>query len=404
MTNHILSGGPLAKELVQIRKVFHYSESVVARLSFYYGVFRAMRLIEALRRPTKNLAVRVNTMRASPDKVIEELKNAGIKAMPSRIYRDVIFVQIEGPFQVKKVDKEIVVKDKSAEGIMLGANLYAPGVLEIDEGINIGDEVNIVTRFGEIIAYGISKISSSEKVMKGLVAEITESIYRMPNLKTLRSFAIGDAYPASLASTEAIKWFGPTENERILCISPSIEDLAYIIQLTEGEADIMVISKTDLEEIKIRDALRKMRMDKFERRIRWHAIDYKYVRFDPESFDAVFLTPRNSKIGLRPRISGFLKEEDIISLSRDTKRLLDKVVPALRSGGRLLYAVPSLDPAEGEFINLYLMNNWKLRPRLGDLRWGSHGIKEIPGGDKTLRVYPDIHDDIGFFAVLAYKE
>lgn len=403
MNRLLLSGGPLNKELVALRKQYHYSESIIARLSFFYGVFRAIKIIEALRKPTKKLAIRVNTMRVSPDRLIEELNEAGIQAFPSKIYRDVIFVKIEGPFEVKKVDKKIVVKDKSAEGVMLGANLYAPGLLEMDPNIKIGDEINIVTRFGEVIAYGISKVSAAEKMIKGIVAEVKESLYRMPNLKTLRSFVIGNAYPASLVATEALKWFSPKPDERILCISPSAEDLAYILQLVRGEADITVISKTDLEEIRVREVIRKMRLEEYEKRIRWHTVDYKYVRFDPEAFDAIFLSPRNSKIGLRPRITGFIKEEDIIILARETRRLLDKVIPALRKGGRLLYAVPSLDPAEGEFIVKYLINNWDLKPKAGDYRWGSPGIKDVPGGDKALRTYPDVHDDIGYFAALLIK-
>jgi len=313
-------------------------------------------------------------------------------------------VKIKGPFKIKKVNKKIVVKDKSAEGVMLGANLYAPGILELDGNINIGDEVNIVTRFGEVIAYGISQIAASEKAIKGLIVEVKESIYKMPNLKTLKPFIMGEAYPATIIETEAIRWFSPMGGERILCVSPSVENLAYIIQLTEGNADITVISKTDLEEIKIKEGLRKMRLDRFEHRIRWHAVEYRYLRFDPNSFDCALITPRSSKIGLRPRISAFLKEEDIVSLSRDAKRLLDKVIPAIRDGGRILYAVPSLDPAEGEFIVRYLINQWGLRPVAKDYRWGTSGIKEITGGNKTLRTYPDTHDDIGFFAALLFKE
>jgi len=404
MTEKILSGGPLFREFTQIRRVYHYSEDIVARLSFFYGVFRAIKMIDALRKPTKNLAVRVNTMRTSPEKVIDDLRRTGIHAYPSKIFREIIFVKIDGPFKVKEVNKKIIVKDKSAEGVMLGANLYAPGVLEISDNIKIGDEVNIITRFGEVIAYGISQISSEEKIVKGLVVEVKESLYKMPNLKTLRPFIVGEAYPASIVATEAIKWLNPTAGERILCISPSAEDLVYIIQLTGGNADITVISKTDLEELKIKEVLRKMKLDKFERMIRWHAVDYKYLRFDPESFDVAFVTPRSSKIGLRPRISAFLKEEDILALSRDAKRLLDKVIPAIRKGGRLLYAVPSLDPAEGEFIVSYLINEWNLRPIVRDYKWGATGIKEILGGEKTLRTYPDIHDDIGFFAALLLKD
>ncbi|MHA1616008.1 MAG: PUA domain-containing protein [Candidatus Njordarchaeales archaeon] len=398
-----LVGGPISKELVNLRRQFHYSEDVILRLSVYYGIFRAIRIIKALRTPPKNLAIRVNTLRADPDRIVEELRSAGVNIYPSRVFRDVLFIRVEGPFEVKKVEKEVVVKDKSAEGILLGANLYAPGVLRVGEGVEIGDEVNVVTRFGEVIAYGISKVSHTEKNLKGIVVEVKESIYRIPNLKTLRPFMIGDAYIASMASTQALKWLNPSEDEKILCVSPSAEDLAYIIQLTHGRADITVVSKTELEDLRIREALKKMRLESFEKRIKWHVVEYKYLKLENEAFDTVIVSPRNSKIGLRPRITAFLKEEDIIRLSRLAKLLLDKIVPAVRKGGRILYMVPSLDPAEGEFITKYLIETWNLEPIKGDFRWGGRGLKEIPGGDKALRTYPDIHDDIGFFASLLQK-
>ncbi len=398
-----LIGGPINKELVNLRRKYHYSEDVIHRLAIYYGIFRAIRIIEALRKPPRNLAVRVNTLRADPDRVVDELRATGVNIYPSRIFREVLFIRVDGPFEVKKVNKKVIVKDRSAEGVLLGANLYAPGVLQIEEGVEINDEVNIVTRFGEVIAYGISKVSYLEKNLKGLVVEVKESIYRIPNLKTLRPFMAGEAYLASMAATQALRWLNPQPGENILCISPSAEDLAYLIQLTRGEGFISVVSKTELEDLRIRESLRKMKLEQYEKRIKWHVIDYKYLKLESEAFDVVILSPRSSKIGLRPRITAFLKEEDIIKLSRLTKLLLDKVVPAVKKGGRILYMVPSLDPAEGEFITKYLMNTWKLEPLKGSFRWGSVGIKEIPGGDRALRTYPDIHDDIGFYASLLQK-
>ena len=393
--------GPLAKEIRALNRKFHYSVDIVARLSFYYTIFRAARIIDALRRPPKNLAIRVNTLNTTPEKVLERVREAGINIYPSRIFDDVLFVKTEGPFDVPIVDKKIVAKDKSAEGVYLGANLYAPGVLRMDDDINIGDFVNIITRFGEVVGYGKSQVSSSEKSYKGLVVETQQSVYKAPNLKTLRTFILGDAYVASLASTQALRWLSPSEEERILCISPAVEDLVYLIQLVGGPTErISVISKTDLEEFKLREGLRKLKMESIEKTIKFYVVEYRQIKFSPNSFDVIFVTPRNSKIGIRPRLMATLTENDILSFSRDIKILLDNIVPSLVKGGRILFNTYSMDPAEGEFIVQYLINTWKLEPITKRLRWGGTGLKDIPSGDKTFRTYPDIHDDHGYFAAL----
>lgn len=395
-----VTGDVISKELVRLRRKFHYSEDVIARLSFFYSIFRAEKIIENLRKPPEFMAVRVNSLKADPKRVLEDLRATGINVRFSNIFPDVLLIKIEGPFDLPKAEKRIIAKDKSAEGVMLGANLYAPGVLEVDTSVEIGDDVIITTKFGEVVAYGTAKISAKEKARKGVVVEVKKSKYKIPNVKILRPFINGEAYLSTLASTQMLKWFAPTPDDKILCISPNAEDLVYLLQLTDGEADITVISKTDLEDVRIREGLRKMKMEFYEKRIKWHVIDYRYLNFDPESYDMAFISPRSSRIGLRPRLSAFLKEEDIIALSRDARRLLDRVVPAIRKGGRLLFTVISLDPAEGELIVRYLINNWKLKPVNKDYKWGAPGFKEIEGGEKTFRIYPDIHDDIGFFGAL----
>ncbi|MGQ4890990.1 MAG: PUA domain-containing protein [Candidatus Njordarchaeia archaeon] len=397
----VFTEGPLSKEIRGMNSRFHYSVDIVARMSFYYTVFRAARLIASLRKPPKNIAIRVNTLNMSPEKVLDKIRESGIEIKPSRIFEDVLLVKVEGPFKVTMAEKRVVAKDKSAEGVYMGANLYMPGVLRMDSDIKVGDPVNVVNRFGDVVGYGVSQVSSGEKGHRGAVVEIKESPYKAPNLKTLRAFILGDAYVASLGTTQALRWLAPAGDEKILCVSPNVEDLVYLIQLVGGPSEnIAVVSKTDLEEYKLREGLRKMKLEKFENILRFYVIDYRRIKFPPKSFDAMYITPRNSKIGIRPRLSATITENEILAYSRDIKGLLDNLIPSLNDEGRLLFNTFSLDPAEGEFIVKYLVETWGLEPVVKRYRWGAPGIRDIPHGDKTLRVYPDIHDDHGYFAAL----
>ena len=176
------------KIIKEIANRYHYSPAIVARLSFWYSFPRAVSMIKALRTPPKEAVIRVNMLRSNPRYVFEELKAAGLTPQYSKLFREVLTIPIEGPNELGKIDKKIVIKDQAAEEIMMGApRLYDPGVLEIGEGIKPGDEVAIVTRFGRQIAVGISHIASGEKP-SGLVAEITNSLYFKPNLKALKVF------------------------------------------------------------------------------------------------------------------------------------------------------------------------------------------------------------------------
>ncbi len=395
---------PSTKIIRMLRDIFHYSESVIGRLAFFYGIFRAIRIIDSLRRPPKFIPIAINTFRATREKVLNDLRRAGIKIFPSKIFPEVALIAVEGPFEIPDVGKKVVVKDKSAEEIMLGANLYAPGLLEMDPDISIGDEVNIVSRFGDLIAVGISRIESGEQAMKGAIVEVTKSKYRIPNLRTLRAFTLGEAYQIPLIVYEALTWFSPEKEERILCVSPNPEDLAFIMQRTEGEAEITIVSKTELEDEKIKMELRRLKLMEYLENAEWHISDYKYIHFDRGAFDAILVRPRSSKIGLRPRISAFLKERDFIALALDAKRLLEKLVPALDEGGRMIYLNPSIDPLEGEILISYLLQNYNLVIKSKEYKWGKPGIREIYGGEKALKSYPDIMEDIGFYAALLFRE
>ena len=70
--------------------------------------------------------------------------------------------------------KRIVVKDSAVNAVCYGAKLMIPGLLRFADGIDINEEVVMITTKGEAIAVGIAQMTTSEMatVEHGVVAKI----------------------------------------------------------------------------------------------------------------------------------------------------------------------------------------------------------------------------------------
>ncbi len=395
----------LDRFLLQLQSETKYSIAVLKRLGFYYGFERMLTFIQALKRPSPFLALRVNTLKTSVPRVLAELKSVGIQARPSKVFEDVILVPIKGPEKLPIVEKKVVVKDKAGEEVMLGANLYAEGVVEMDPTITRGDPVNIVTKYGDIIAYGRATASAGT-ALKGQVVEVEKSLWNVPKIRVTRPWIRGYIYFTTLASRQAHEWLKLEDAKNVLLVTPAPDDVAHVIQEAPENANIVVISKTQLEEYRLKSNLQAMKIN--ISRIQWHVIDYKYIHLQPGYYDAIAVRPRCSKTGIRPRISCFLKEEDIISLAKTALMLLQRLIPALKKEGQLLMINTSLDPLEGEIVLSELIGGGEkeigINVELADvkIKWGDKGLTIFPVGSQCMRTYPDKHD-LGLFAALLVR-
>lgn len=57
--------------------------------------------------------------------------------------------------------KKIVVKDSAVNAICYGAKLMIPGLLRFSDGIEVGEEVVLMTTKGEAIAVGIAQVGET---------------------------------------------------------------------------------------------------------------------------------------------------------------------------------------------------------------------------------------------------
>ena len=67
----------------------------------------------------------------------------------------------------------IVVKDSAVNAICYGAQLMIPGVLRFEQGVEVGQEIVMMTTKGEAIATGIAQMTTAviASVDHGVVAD-----------------------------------------------------------------------------------------------------------------------------------------------------------------------------------------------------------------------------------------
>jgi len=103
-----------------------------------------------------------------------------------------------------------------------------------------------------------------------------------------------------------------------------------------------------------------------------------------------------------PELRYRLRPEDPARLAARQSELLARVAELVRSGGRLVYSVCSMEPEEGEHVVdafLAAQRAWTLVDPRDVLPPAAHGVC---GADGRLRTAPDLEVD-GFFAVLLQR-
>ena len=170
-----------------------------------------------MRSAGKRYFVRVNTLKITPDRVKTSLEKRGFEVAQHESIPEALWVPIEGPFEVPNSPKKVMVEKFTAESVLQGANVYAPGIVRCRK-LRIGDRVNIVDDEGEVLASGIARMNETQILTfrKGLAIEATESTYRVPSFRETQEFQDGLIYPQSLPAMLTSRILDPKPNETVL--------------------------------------------------------------------------------------------------------------------------------------------------------------------------------------------
>ncbi|MDK2870589.1 MAG: methyltransferase [Pyrococcus sp.] len=215
-----------------------YKEAFPVELQrYYYGLFgaEAEGIMKSLREPVEKYYIRVNTLKISRDKLIQELRKEGLQPKRSPYLEEGIYFERQGPNFPDDYNPKLptVVANKFAsESVYQGAQLYAPGVLKADKGIREGDQVQVRDPKGLLVGIGIARMNAKEMIIstRGIAVEVTLPKFKLPSLSELKSYEKGYFYAQSLPSMVVSHVLDPKEEELIIDMTaaPGGKNFTYI--------------------------------------------------------------------------------------------------------------------------------------------------------------------------------
>ncbi len=216
----------------------------------------------------------------------------------------------------------------------------------------------------------------------------------------LDGFAEGAFWVQDAAAALPARLLAARPGERVadLCAAPG----GKTAQLASSGADVTAVERDPARLARLRDNLRRLRLQAT-------LIEADAAEWRPDAlFDAVLLDAPCSATGTirrHPDVPHLKRPRDVAALAAGQDRLLDAAARLLRPGGRLIYAVCSLQPEEG-----------LARARAAEARTGLALAPLAPGDlpefpeaivDGTLRTHPGLWPERGgmdgFFAARLIK-
>jgi 16S rRNA (cytosine967-C5)-methyltransferase len=310
-----------------------YDDFVMEELRKVYGN-QLNEFLSDITKPNPRLYVRVNTILADPAEVAEELG-----FMKDEDFEEAIYTPIKGPFKVEINDGTVIVDKKTAESVMVGADVFRPGVKKIKG--KTGQRVTVVSERGDPVGEG--ELVNSYNV----VVRVDNSLYSSVKIAELLPLKEGKIYVQGKSSMYVAKILDPRPGELIVDMNAAPGGkLTHIAQL-QPKARILGFDHTSKKVDKIRELLSRMKLPAqvFEADSR-----YLYEDFNLKDVDKVIIDPPCSAMGLRPKLYDKKTGEDLITFSRYQKQFLNSAFKVLKKGGTVVYSTCTVTELENEKV------------------------------------------------------
>ncbi|BBG23933.1 tRNA (cytosine(49)-C(5))-methyltransferase [Sulfuracidifex tepidarius] len=310
-----------------------YDEFVIEELRKVYGNYVDSFLRE-ITRPNPRLYVRVNTIKADPGEVADRI---GFKR--DEDFPEALFTPIKGPFKVETYDDVVIVDKKTAESVMVGADVFRPGVKKVKA--RVGKRVTVISERGDVVGEG-EFINSPD-----LVVKVDNSLYSSVKLSELPELAKGEIYVQGKSSMFVARLLDPRPGETIVDMNAAPGGkLTHVAQL-QPKAKVLGFDHTARKVDKMRSLLAKMNAvaQVFEGDSR-----YLYEDFNLRDVDRVIIDPPCSAMGLRPKLYDKKTRKDILTFSEYQKQFLNSAYKILKKGGTLIYSTCTVTEMENEAV------------------------------------------------------
>ncbi|MCX8182301.1 MAG: RsmB/NOP family class I SAM-dependent RNA methyltransferase [Candidatus Methanomethyliaceae archaeon] len=378
----------------KIENILGYEKRLLEAIVAAYGE-RTNRLLNALSRAPKDYAIRVNILKADVEKVVKALLEMGVDCKASPIMEEAVLVEVKGPFSLEREGKTVVARKGAAESVMMGSNLYGPGVLRTDK-YRLGDVVSVEDPKGHLVGKGIAVMSPKTDCAKrrGLAVEIKESIYRLPPFRECSLYKQGLIREQSIPAMIASRVLEPKRGETVVdvCAAPGGKTL-HIAQLMGDEGKIYAFDhserrleslRTDAERLGVRSVIPVCHDSRYIDR------DFPTLRAD-----RVIVDPPCSALGVRPKLyedATYVKVRGCAEYQKQFMRVASKIA---KRGGTIVYSTCTLTLEENEEVVMYALEELGLDLEDQCIRVGEGGF--LPGLGYAQRFSPDLLEMPGYF-------
>lgn len=373
-----------------------FSADVVRITEDVYGS-ETRAVLEALMKPVGTYYVRCNTLKVSVNDLRTMFEDQGLKLHQHPILPEAMGLQVEGPFDIPSMSRRIVVDKHTAESVLQGANVYAPGILDCDS-LKVGDDLTIVSELGDALATGTAVMSANDVLTfrKGLAVQVNHRRFKAPQVRDLREFSDGLLYPQSLAAMATARVLDPQEGETIVDMNCAPGGkLSHLSQLMNNSGKIFGFDRNHDKIKQARETVARLGCTNVTLSI--HDSRYIHVDMPDLKADRVLIDPPCSALGLRPKIYDFTTAERVNNLANYQKQFVEAGSRVVRPGGIIVYSVCTYTAEECEQVVGFAEHECGLNVIEQNLLLESKGL---PGfglsGLNCQRFHPRV-DEIGYF-------
>jgi len=351
-------------------------------------------VLDALSNPVRTYYVRCNTLKTSPEELMRALLHEGLKITQHPIIPEALGINVEGPFDISPAGKQIIVDKHTAESVLQGANVYAPGITN-SEAIRSGENVTVISQLGDVLATGRTEMGADEilKFRNGLAVSVMQRRYEAPQIRDLPEYSQGLLYPQSLAAMATSHVLEPQPGETILDMNCAPGGkLSHISQLMRNTGSIVGLDRNREKIVRTRHSIAALGCSNVTLSI--HDSRYADVDLGDLKPDRVIVDPPCSALGLRPKIYDTTMKSRVVALANYQKQFLKAASRLVKPNGVVVYSVCTYTGAECEGVVEY-----------GEKECGLHLIEQTPilaskntnsRSNLCQRFHP-VLDEIGYF-------
>jgi tRNA and rRNA cytosine-C5-methylases len=344
-------------------------------------------------------------LKAARNKVISLLRKEGVEVYPDESVHDAVYIEVKGPYTLEcDTTKKIVVDDKTAVSLLMGANLYRPGILKLSS-FGKGEKILAIASNGVPLACIETVVSYHQalNIEKGLVGVNVCSPYRAPSIAETSAYKNGLLYPQSLPSIITTHVLNPKPGEIVIDMNAAPGGkTSHIVQLSFGKARVIAFDRSENKVKAIKATLDWLDLNTNVIAI---PMDSRYIHVDlrlQNKADKVLVDPPCSNLGVRPVMKFNRTKKDVVDLSNYQKQFLKAAYHVLKPGGILVYSTCTISMLENEENILYAVN---------DLGYNVVELSENPPyaekvsykGIVGYRYSPLSHDMPGYFIAILSK-